>query len=84
MANCPVESMTTGGLFWFVDLTLKDPFYALPVITCSSIFLHLKLGGDGVDLNSMQKSLRTILLCLPLISLPVMCQFPTVSWPLLH
>jgi hypothetical protein len=33
MANCPVESMTSGGLFWFVDLTVQDPFYALPVIT---------------------------------------------------
>jgi YidC/Oxa1 family membrane protein insertase len=80
MANCPVDSMTTGGLLWFVDLTTKDPFYALPIITCGSVFVHLKLGADGVDLNSMQKHVRTFLLCLPLISLPIMCQFPTVRW----
>ena len=36
MATCPVESMQTGGLFWFVDLTMKDPYYALPLVTCGS------------------------------------------------
>ncbi len=47
---------------------------------CSSIFIHLKLGADGVDLSSMQKNLRIFMLCLPWISLPVMCQFPSVRF----
>ena len=79
MANCPVESMKSGGLFWFTDLTLQDPFFALPVITCGSIFLHLQMGADGVDMGSMQKTIRTVLLVMPLISLPIMCHFPAVS-----
>ena len=36
MANLPVQSMTTGGMYWFTDLTVPDPFYALPLITAST------------------------------------------------
>ena len=32
MANCPVESLTTGGILWFENLTLTDPYYLLPLI----------------------------------------------------
>jgi len=32
MANLPVESMKEGGLFWFTDLTLADPYYILPLL----------------------------------------------------
>ena len=31
MTNCPVESMSTGGIFWFENLTVTDPFYLLPL-----------------------------------------------------
>lgn len=33
MCNVPVESLKEGGLFWFVDLTVPDQFYLLPIIT---------------------------------------------------
>jgi hypothetical protein len=44
-----------------------------------SVFFHLKIGADGVDLSSMPKVVRNFMLVLPFISLPVMCQFPAVS-----
>ena len=31
MANYPVVSMETGGLFWFTNFTQTDPFYILPL-----------------------------------------------------
>ena len=32
MADLPLESMKTGGLFWFTDLTIPDPTYILPLM----------------------------------------------------
>lgn len=43
----PAEGMTTGGALWFTDLTVPDPFYILPVITCSSMFLLFEYGMEG-------------------------------------
>ena len=80
MANAPVESMKVGGLSWFTDLTIADPYFLLPVITAGSVFVHIKMGADGVDAKSMPPAIRKLLLAMPLISLPVMCQFPAVNF----
>ena len=42
MTNCPVESMSTGGIFWFENLTVTDPFYLLPLMTCCTTYLQVK------------------------------------------
>lgn len=39
MCNLPVDSMTTGGMLWFNDLTICDPFYLLPIMASLSILL---------------------------------------------
>ncbi|VEN58487.1 unnamed protein product [Callosobruchus maculatus] len=33
MANAPVDSLRTGGLWWFTDLTLPDQYFILPLVT---------------------------------------------------
>lgn len=43
MTNVPVESMMNGGLFWFKDLVLPDPYYILPVLTCATMYLTIKV-----------------------------------------
>jgi YidC/Oxa1 family membrane protein insertase len=40
MANLPLESMMHGGLFWFQDLTVPDPYYLLPLLTSTTMFLQ--------------------------------------------
>lgn len=47
LTNIPVEGLATGGAFWFIDLTVPDPYYALPMITCSSLFLLFEYGFEG-------------------------------------
>lgn len=44
MTSYPVDGMQTEGLFWFKDLTLSDPYYALPILTSSTLFVILKIG----------------------------------------
>ena len=53
MANLPVESMCNGGLGWFTDLSISDPFYLLPAATATTLFLQLKLGADGMNFNQV-------------------------------
>jgi len=43
MANLPVESMKTGGLAWFTDLTVSDPYFALPVMTVLMLYVTIEV-----------------------------------------
>ena len=60
MCNAPVVSMQTGGLAWFVDLTASDPTMVLPVITCSTLYLQLYLGADGMDLSAQPEWVKKV------------------------
>ncbi|KAF7991354.1 hypothetical protein HCN44_002916 [Aphidius gifuensis] len=80
MANLPVDSMRHGGLWWFTDLTIPDPYYILPVVTAASLGLILKIGVDGPKLESMG-ALRYIIQALPFIILPFTVNFPgAIVW----
>ena len=43
MAAVPVESMKTGGVLWFQDLTVADPYYILPVLACGSFIASIEV-----------------------------------------
>ena len=36
--------MKGGGLSWFSDLTVADPYYILPLLTSATLFIQFKLG----------------------------------------
>ncbi len=78
MANLPVESLKEGGLLWFVDLTLADPFYLLPLITSTTVWITLEIGADGMKLNSPQygQIMKYVLRGIPIIMFPFTMNFP--------
>nr|CAD7202441.1 unnamed protein product [Timema douglasi] len=77
MSNVPVESMRTGGLFWFTDLTVPDQYYLLPLITSATLYLTIELGTDGARLSSTNmQTMRYVLRALPLCILPFIINFP--------
>lgn len=43
MATVPVESLRTGGLFWFKDLTVPDQFFAMPIITSITLWATIEV-----------------------------------------
>ena len=49
MAYLPVESLRTGGILWFTDLTVPDPFYALPLMTMASLLATLEVWFNKWD-----------------------------------
>lgn len=77
MANLPVESMTSGGIFWFTDLTVTDPYYALPLLTVSTLLATIELGVDGVKTGTMSHNMKWIFRAMPVILFPVISGFPT-------
>ncbi|XP_016989012.1 mitochondrial inner membrane protein OXA1L [Drosophila rhopaloa] len=77
MANTPVESMRDGGLFWFTDLTLADPFYLLPMITSATLYLTIEIGTDSARLSAANmNTMKYVLRALPLVIFPFTMNFP--------
>ena len=43
MALAPLDSMKTGGMAWFSDLTVADPIYTLPLIACGVFISNIQV-----------------------------------------
>lgn len=78
MANLPLESMMTGGLAWFSDLTTPDPFYALPLLTSATLFLQFKFAADGANLQQVGPLGKFIMHAMPVALFPLTMNFPAV------
>lgn len=76
MANVPVESLKSGGLFWFTDLTVPDQYYLLPIFTSMSLWITIEIGAEGAKLNQTSHVMKYVLRGLPLIILPFTVNFP--------
>lgn len=78
MVNAPVESLHTGGLLWFTDLTIPDPYYILPLITCSTLLLTIHLGVDGMNPNMTNGHIvKYVFRAMPVVLFPFIMNFPT-------
>merc|ERR1712073_160458 len=65
-----------GGLFWFENLTVKDPYYLLPLLTSSTLYLQLRLGAEGARLDQMGSKMKIAMTVLPFVMLPITINFP--------
>ena len=43
MSTLPVPGFETGGLLWFSDLTIPDPFFILPILTGASFYITFRV-----------------------------------------
>jgi len=77
MANCPVDSMKTGGLSWFSDLTVPDPYYILPILTSVTLFVQFYLGVEyGTKLNQSKGIGKVLMFAFPPLLLLFTHSFP--------
>lgn len=77
MANVPVDSLKTGGLYWFTDLTVPDQFYIMPIITSLTLWATVELGADSAKLSSQNMMvMKYVLRALPIIIFPFTINFP--------
>ncbi|XP_041490060.1 mitochondrial inner membrane protein OXA1L [Microtus oregoni] len=77
MANLPVPSLQTGGLWWFQDLTVSDPIYVLPLVVTATMWGVLELGAETGMQSSDLQFMRNIIRVMPLVVLPVTIHFPS-------
>ncbi|TRY69683.1 hypothetical protein DNTS_030271, partial [Danionella cerebrum] len=77
MAELPVPSLQTGGLWWFTDLTACDPYHILPVLVSFSMFCVIKMGAE-FDMDPKQIALKKIFMCFPIVFFPFILYFPAV------
>lgn len=76
MANTPVESMKDGGLFWFTDLTICDPYYILPMLTSITVWATIELGTDSAKLSAQGSPLLIYFFrAIPFIMFPITMNF---------
>ena len=78
MAKLPVPSMETGGALWFTNLSLADPYCALPALTAGTLYLQLYLAAEGPGLQTGGTMMRTFLKVMPIIVFGFTFNFPTV------
>ncbi|VDM17511.1 unnamed protein product [Hydatigera taeniaeformis] len=76
MAQLPVESLQTGGLGWFADLTVCDPFYVLPLYSMSSIFLMFEFGAD-VSSQGLTTGVRLAMRIFPVVGFFMIMHMPS-------
>ncbi|XP_003420979.1 mitochondrial inner membrane protein OXA1L [Loxodonta africana] len=77
MANLPVPSLQTGGLWWFQDLTVSDPTYVLPLVVTATMWAVLELGADTGVQSSDLRWMRNVIRVMPLAVLPITIHFPS-------
>ncbi|XP_014711832.2 mitochondrial inner membrane protein OXA1L [Equus asinus] len=77
MANLPVPSLQTGGLWWFQDLTLSDPTYVLPLVVTATMWGVLELGAETGMQSSDVQWMRNVIRLMPLAVLPITIHFPS-------
>ncbi|XP_017876265.1 mitochondrial inner membrane protein OXA1L [Ceratina calcarata] len=76
MTNLPVESLKHGGIYWFTDLTVPDPYYILPLCTSVSMFFVAEYAMKNASSAKISPILKYLMRGLPIISFLFGMRFP--------
>ncbi|CAD6186357.1 unnamed protein product [Caenorhabditis auriculariae] len=77
MVEVNYPGLSTGGTAWFTDLTVSDPYYALPLISALTMAAVTKVGIEmGTSSDQMPPTMRVFMQYgLPVIIFGVSSQF---------
>lgn len=76
MVGAPVESMKEGGLLWFKDLTVPDPYYIIPFVEC--LTLSMLLEKTFIADSNMPTPFKWVIRTGPFILIPFIAKFEAV------
>ncbi|TVY17285.1 Mitochondrial inner membrane protein OXA1 [Lachnellula arida] len=65
----PVPGMETGGILWFHNLTIPDPYFLLPMATAGMLHWLLRRGGETGVSNLPRGMMNGMMWGIPAISL---------------
>jgi YidC/Oxa1 family membrane protein insertase len=71
------DELASGGMFWFVDLTVPDPLYILPLASASTFLLLIELGKDQMMAQNAAtgKLMVNVFRVMSLVMIPVCVNF---------
>ena len=55
MTGAPIESLATGGAMWFMDLTIPDPYYVLPILNCTVLTTNIFVSLADIFIKEREK-----------------------------
>ncbi|MDQ3285918.1 MAG: membrane protein insertase YidC [Actinomycetota bacterium] len=64
-------SFASGGLLWFVDLTRADPYFILPVLSASILFV-----AGGISSRNVAPGQRSMMRLMPIAFTAFIARFP--------
>lgn len=79
MAELPVPGLVDGGLAWFTDLSQKDPYYVLPVVSAAGMLAVLEAGSEVGAATPQSKNLKNLFRGLAVVMIPFTAWMPSVS-----
>jgi YidC/Oxa1 family membrane protein insertase len=65
----------SGGALWFIDLSMSDPYYILPVINAATFLLMIETGADGMD-QQMKGTFKNVMRMLGVAMVPLTASMP--------
>jgi len=69
MARLPVPGLETGGILWFHNLTVPDPFFLLPMATAGLMHWVMRRGGETGATNMSPEAMKLMMYGLPVLTL---------------
>jgi YidC/Oxa1 family membrane protein insertase len=79
MAELPVPGFLDGGLAWFTDLSVKDPYYVLPVLSSAGMLAILETGSETGAANPQAAGMKKFFRGMTVLMIPFTAWMPSVS-----
>ncbi|OBT46346.1 hypothetical protein VE00_02775 [Pseudogymnoascus sp. WSF 3629] len=69
MAKLPVPGLETGGILWFQNLTLPDPYFILPLAAAGVLHAVLRQGGEAGTSTMSPNTMKLLAYGFPILSI---------------
>lgn len=69
-------ALASGGTAWFENLTIADPYVALPIVNAASFLIMIELGQEGVQMEQ-KKTFNMVMRGLGVAMVPLLMHMPT-------
>jgi YidC/Oxa1 family membrane protein insertase len=79
MAELPVPGFLDGGFAWFTDLSVKDPYYILPVLSSAGMLAILETGSETGAANPQAAGMKNFFRGMTVLMIPFTAWMPSVS-----
>lgn len=72
--------LSSGGILWFHDLTVADPYYILPFLNMLSFLYMIEIGADGMAADDNMNKVKWVLRGVGLMTFPITMAIPQVCF----